>query len=150
MYFFFDSECNNESIKVQDKQAFLSPSKTIRKTGSASNFLQPSIQVCRCFNIPYFKMKMLIFCCFIFFEECLNPQVRIDKMVNKYVVDYHPSPSEFTSMIQPLIILWTPKGFISEHFLNFFSNLYIPSWLQKCFQIHGFKIAGKYICESKS
>ena len=35
----------------------------------------------------------------------------------------------------PLIFLWTFKGFIiSEHFLNFFSNLYIPPWFQKSFK----------------
>ena len=53
-------------------------------------------------------------------------------MVNEHIVNYHPSPSEFTSSIHPLIFLWTPKGLISpEYFLNFFSNLYIPPGLQK-------------------
>ena len=53
-------------------------------------------------------------------------------MVNEYTVDYYPSPSEFTSRIHPLTFLWTPKGFISPYyFFNFFSNLYIPPWLQK-------------------
>ena len=56
-------------------------------------------------------------------------------MVNEHTVDYHPSPSEFTSRIHPLIFLWTPKEFISpEYFLNFFSNLYIPPWLQESFK----------------
>ena len=50
----------------------------------------------------------------------------------KHTVNYHPSPSELISRIQPLIFLWTPKGFISpEYFLNFFLNLYNPPWLQK-------------------
>ena len=49
--------------------------------------------------------------------------------------DYHPSPTEFTSRIHPLIFLWTPKGFISpECFLNYFPNLYISPWLQICFK----------------
>ena len=49
------------------------------------------------------------------------------------------------------MFLWTPKGFISpEYFLIFFSNLYIPPWLKKMFQIHGVKITGKYICESNN
>ena len=56
-------------------------------------------------------------------------------MVNKHSVDYHPSPSQLISRIHTLIFLWTPKGFISpESFLNFFLNLYIPSWLQKSFK----------------
>ena len=56
-------------------------------------------------------------------------------MVNKHTVDYHPSPSELTSRIHPLIFLWTLKKFLSpEYFLNFFSNLYIPPWLRKSFK----------------
>ena len=44
----------------------------------------------------------------------------------------HPSPSQLTSRIHPLIFLWTPKGFISpESSLNFFLILYIPPSLQK-------------------
>ena len=64
------------------------------------------------------------------FEECLNPQVRINKIVNKHTVDYHPSPSELTSRIHFLTFLWTPKGCISpEYFLKFFSKLYDPPFL---------------------
>ena len=127
----------------------MSPKKTIRKqTGSAWNFLQPSIQVCRGTYIPYFKINAPIFCGFIFF---FNTQVRIYKMLNEEPVDYHPSPLEFTSKIHPLIFLWTRKRFISpEYFLIFSSNLYIPPWLKKIFQIHGVKITEKYICESKN
>ena len=127
----------------------MSPKKTIRKqTGSAWNFLQPSIQVCRGTYIPYFKINTPIFCGFIFF---FNTQVRIYKMLNEEPVDYHPSPLEFTSKIHPLIFLWTRKRFISpEYFLIFSSNLYIPLCLKKIFQIHGVKITKKYICESKN
>ena len=53
-------------------------------------------------------------------------------MGNESTVDCHPSSSELTSRVRPLIYLWTPKGFISaEQFLIFFSNLYIPPWLRK-------------------
>ena len=31
------------------------------------------------------------------YTKCLNPQVRINKMVNKRTVNYHPSPSELIS-----------------------------------------------------
>ena len=140
--FFFplDSELSNGKMKVQVKRTFKGyffvTKKTIRKcTGSAWNFLQPSLQVCRGAYIPYFKINDPIFYCFTFFEECLNPQVRVYKMLNKHTLDYHPSPAEFTSSIHPLIFLWNPKGFISpEYFLIFFSNLYIPLWLKKCFE----------------
>ena len=64
----------------------------------------------------------------------LNPQVRINKMVNKHTVDYHPSPLELTSKIHTLIFLLTCKWFVSpEYFLNFFSSLFIPPWLLKSF-----------------
>ena len=57
------------------------------------------------------------------------------KMIEEHTVDYQPSPSELTSRRHPLISSWSPKEFISpEHLLNFFSNLYIPPWLQKSFK----------------
>ena len=118
--------------------------KERKQTASAWNFLQPSIQVRRGAYTSYFKINT--HCGFIFFEECFNPQIKICEILNEHTVNYHPSPSE-----HPLIFLWTPKGFISpEYFLIFFSNLYIPPWLKKMFQIHGVKITGKYICESKN
>ena len=65
----------------------------------------------------------------------LNPQGRINKMVNKHSVNYHPSPSQLISRICPLMFLWAPKMFISpQPFLNFFLNLYIPPCLQKSFK----------------
>ena len=68
----------------------------------------------------------------LFFEEYLNPQVRIKKLAKEHSVVYHISPLELTSRRHLLIFLWTPKGFISaEYFLNFFSNWYIPMRLWK-------------------
>ena len=91
--------------------------------------------MCRGVYIHYFKINSPIFCCPLFSENYLNPQVRINKMVNKHTVDYHLSPSQLISRIHPLIFLWAPKGFIfPESFLNFFLNQYIPPWLQKGFK----------------
>ena len=70
--------------------------KTKKQTGFARNFLQPLIQVCRGTYIPYFRINATIFCCPLFFEEYLNPQVRINKMLNEYSVNYHTSISEAT------------------------------------------------------
>ena len=93
------------------------------------------IPVCRGVYIHYFKINPPILCCSLFSENYLNPQVRINKMVNKHTVNYHPSPSQLISRIHPLIFPWTPKGFISpESFLNFFLNLHIPPWLHKSFK----------------
>ena len=87
--------------------------------------------MCRGAYISYFKINAPIFCYPLLSENYLNPQDRINKMVNKHTVDYHP----LTSRIHPLIFLWTPKGFISpESFLIFFLNLYIPPWLRKSFK----------------
>ena len=86
-------------------------------------------------NIHYFKINPPIFCCPLFSKNYLNPQARINEMVNKHTVDYHPSPSQLISRIQTLTFIWTPKGIISpESFLNFFLNLHIPSWLHKNFK----------------
>ena len=93
------------------------------------------IPVWRGVYIRYFKINPPIFCCPLFSENYLNPQVKISKMVNKHTVNYHPSPSQLISRIYPLVFLWTPKGFMSpELFLNFFLNLYSPPWLQKSFK----------------
>ena len=83
--------------------------------------------------------------------KSLNPQVRINKMVNEHTIDYHFSPSELTSRIHPLIFLWTPKGclFSVEYFLNFFKPVFCTMVAEK-FQIHGVKITGKCICYLKS
>ena len=85
--------------------------------------------------IPYFKINPPIFFCPLFSENYLNPKVRISKMINKNIVDYHPSPSQLISMIHTLIYLWTRKGFISpESFLKLFLNLHTPTWLRKSFK----------------
>ena len=47
-------------------------------------FSSALIQVCRGVYIPYFKINALFFYCPLFFEEYLNPQVKVNKMVNKY------------------------------------------------------------------
>ena len=38
--------------------------------------------------------------------------------------------------------------YLSKIFLEFFSNMYIPPWLQKSYGVNGVKITGKYICQS--
>ena len=71
-------------------------------------------------------------------------------MANEHTADDHPSPSKLTSRIQSLIFLRTPKGFISpEHFLNFFSNLYITPWLQKSFKFMVLRLLKKKFVSQK-
>ena len=82
-----------------------------------------------------FQNQSPIFCCPLFSVNYFNPETRINKMVNKHTVNYHPSPSQLVSRIHTVMFLWTPKGFICpEFFLNFFLNLYIPLWLRKSFK----------------
>ena len=91
-----------------------------------------------------------IFCCPLFSENYLNLQFRINKIVNKHTVDYHPSPSELISKIQLHIFLWTPKRFISpESFLNIFLNLYIPLWLRKSFKFIVLRLLGNTFVSKK-
>ena len=87
------------------------------------------------FSALLFQNQSPIFWGPLFSESYLNPQARINKIVNKHTVDYHPSPSQLISRIHTLIFLWKPKGFISpESFLNFFLNLYVPPLLRKSFK----------------
>ena len=112
-------------------------SKSVTKNMSVWKFLQlqPPIPVCRGACILYFKIIVPIFCCSFFSENYLNPQVIINRMVNKHTGDYHPSPSQLTSRILPLIFLRTPKRFaFPESFLNFSLNLHISLWSQKSFK----------------
>ena len=79
------------------------------------------------------KSRHFLEICMKFFSDIcmtyLNLQVRINKMVNEHTVDYHPSLSELTSTIHPLI-----------------SHISVA----KKFKIHGVKITTKCICESKN
>ena len=65
------------------------------------------------------------FYCLLFFEEYLNRQVRINKMVNELTVNYQPSPSGLSLKTYTLIFQWIHEGFyhFSEHLLIFFLNL---------------------------
>ena len=45
----------------------------------------------------------------LYCENYLRPQVSINKMLNKHIVDYHPSLSQLTSRIHPLIFWIFPK-----------------------------------------
>ena len=79
---------------------------------------------------PHFLLSALFWK--LFSENYLNPQVRINKMVNKHTVDYHPSPSQIPARVHPFIFLWTQEGvYLSRIFLEFFLNLYIPPFHSK-------------------
>ena len=87
-----------------------------------------------------------IFCVLLFFGEYLNPQIRINKIENKDSVTYHPSLSELTLRIDPIIFLWTPDGFISREYLIswFFTKTCISHHCCGNASIYGVKITGKY------
>ena len=97
-----------------------------------SSAFNTSVQRCL---YPLFQNQRPHFLLLHLFQRMSQPSVQDLQYLNEHMVDYHPSPSEFTSRIHHLIFLWTPKGFISlEYFLIFFPNLYIPPWLKKCFK----------------
>ena len=61
-----------------------------------------------------------------------------------------PSSSELSRRTHPLKFLWTLQGFISrKYFLNFFSNLYIPSWLQKIFKFRVLRLLANTCTQAK-
>ena len=79
-------------------------------------------------------------------ENYLNPQVKINKMVSKHIVEYHPTPSQLTSRT----FLWTLKEFISpEYFLNFFLSLYISPWLRESFKFMVLKLLSNTFVSQK-
>ena len=53
----------------------------------------------------FFKIKSPLFFYPLFFKEHLNYQVRVNKMMNGGIVNYHFSSSGLTSRIYPLIFL---------------------------------------------
>ena len=68
-------------------------------TGSAWNFPQATMQFCKDGSMPYFKINALFFSFLLYFEEYINTQIKINKMVQKDSVKYHPSPSRLISKI---------------------------------------------------
>ena len=75
----------DESAQMGFKNLFYFHYKSNKKKANSWwNFLQPPIQVCRGVCILYFKINAPIFCCLLFFEKYLNPQVTINKMVHTY------------------------------------------------------------------
>ena len=87
------------------------------------------------FSALLFQNQSLLFCCSLFSQNYVNPQTRINKMVNKLTANYHPISSQLISRIHNFIFLWTPQGFFSpESFLSFFLNLFISPQLQKGFK----------------
>ena len=91
-----------------------------------------NVQRCLC---PLFQNKRTRVLLPPLFRKISKPSGQGQQNSKPHTVDCHPSPSELTSMIHPLICLWILKRLISlEYFLNFFSNLYIPSCLQKSFK----------------
>ena len=109
-------------VQVQIKRAFKSfwilfvffTKKKTKKTKKSDRpwmkiFFNPQY---KCAN-PLFQNYQLLFLISSLFWEYLNPPVTINKMANKYSVDYHPTPSRLTSKLQPLTQLLTSQSFIS-------------------------------------
>ena len=99
-------------MKLQFKIAFLSYfffcyQETIKKqTGSAWSFLQLRILACRGISIPHLKLNFPFFCYPFFFEQYLNPQVRINQMV-KIVLTEHISER------QGMCVIWIDRIYYS-------------------------------------
>ena len=128
-------EFNNNKMKVQVKRAFRSyfvcnlksnkkADRLCMKLSSTSN---TGVQRCL---YPLFPNQRYHFLLPPYFQTSGQYQENDQRTYCRL-----PSSSELSSRTHPLKVLWTPQGFISrKYFLNFFSNLYIPSWLQKIFK----------------
>ena len=118
MYFFIDfelqlgnsKEFNNERMKVQVKRTFKSYFLCHQKSNKKADrlcvtfTLTSSTSVQRCLYPP-FQNQSPIFCFPLFSENYLYHQGRINKMVKKHTVNYHPSPSQLISRIHLLVFL---------------------------------------------
>ena len=109
-----------------------------KKAGRLSmKFFSISVQVHRGAYIPYFKINAPILCCPLFFEKYRNPQVKINKVINK---DTEITTLQYSFRINlkdtfSHIFMDSLEGCLStEYLLNFFSNLYIPPWLRTKFK----------------
>ena len=135
-------------VKRAFKNYFCHQKNDKRQTGFTWNFLQPPVQVCRCVCIPYFKLNAPIFCCPHFFEEYLNHQVRINKMVNEHTVDYHPSPAVLTFKdTSSHISSGLQRGLSLQNISWSFSQTCISH--HGCGKFYSIKITGRYTFESK-
>ena len=94
----------------------------------------PNTNVQRCLNHIFQNQQILLFYLSFFSKDFLNPQVRINKIIKKYSVDYRPFLTELTSRTHSLIFLQSFYGFLSpESLLNFVLNLYVPPCLGNIF-----------------
>ena len=117
-----------------------------RQIGSVWDFPQPPALVCSSCMNPYFKINTPLFCCPLFFKECLNPQVRIKKMANEdsansYLVSFGRNIKDTSSHISIKSLGLYPS---SENLSNFFLKLYIPL-VGKKIKIYDVQITGKSI-----
>ena len=88
------------------------------------------------------QFQGILFLLFPFFRGYLNPQVRINKMVNS--IDYHPFPSRLASRIHLFTFLETSLGLtFSRMFVEFSFKLVYYTLCPKNFQIHGAHISRK-------
>ena len=92
------------------------------------------MQVCKGAYIPYFKINGPILLLSLF--QRISQPSRLDQQNSKRkYCRLPPSSFRINVKVHPLILLWTPKGFIfQEYFMSFFLNLYIPRRLRKSFK----------------
>ena len=94
-----------------------------------------------------FKISTIFFCCPFFFEEYINPQVRINKMVNKFNID---SFRIYLKDISSYISINLLRLSLSKNFNKFSLKLVYPNMIVKKFQIYGVQILRKCTFKSKN
>ena len=99
------------------------------------------------FSALPFQNQSPIFYCPLFSENYLNPQVRINKMVNKYTVDYHPNPSQLISRIHTLYFYGLQMGW--SLFLEFFPKPIYSTLVAEKFQVYSVKTTANAFVSQK-
>ena len=130
------------------------PKKSIQAL--QENFFKPQIQAYIGASIPNFKISTPFFCCALFFEEYLNPNLGKDKQSGKQTNivfnehNYHPNPSGISQgcILSHFYRLFKASS-LSKIFVEFTLKPVRPTVFGKIFQIYGVQITGKCIENKK-
>ena len=99
------------------------------------------ILMCRGAHIHYFKINPPTFCCPLFSENYLNPQVRINKIVNKHTANYQLS--YFYGLLRALSLR-------SLYFLEFSPKPVYSTMVAEKFQIYSVKTTANTFLSQKT
>lgn len=138
------------SVQLLKYILFLLPIKIKKQTALHEIFFNFQCKCAAGDSTPYFKINAPLFLYPLNFKEYLNPQIRINKMENKFRL----LPQSFRINLKYRFshpLLRPVRAFsLARSFVEFFLKSVYPSMVGKLFQMKGLQITGKYIFKSKN